>query len=268
MKPLFLVDTHTHLDFDRFDNDREAVIERARDENVKAMLTIGIDYQTSQAAIQIAEEHKNIFAAVGFHPHDAKTMTDEYYQELALLLSHPKVVAIGEVGLDYHYDYSPRDVQRRVFRQFLDLSLETQMPLIIHTRESDEDILETIQNRAKKGWHGVFHCFSGDVNMAHRVLELGFLISFTGNITFKNSRAMRVMEQVPLEKLMIETDSPFMAPTPHRGKRNEPAFVKHVAEKIAEVKGVPYEKVVEITTQNAIHLFDLEIEASQPWPGA
>lgn len=268
MKPSFLIDTHSHLDFDRFDNDREAVIERARDENVKAMVTIGIDYKTSQAAVKIAEEHTNVFAAVGFHPHDAKTMTDEYFQELVLLLSHPKVVAIGEVGLDYHYDYSPRDVQRRVFRQFLDLSLETQMPLIIHTRESDEDVLEIIQNRAKKGWRGVFHCFAGDVAMAHRVLDLGFLISFTGNITFKNSRAAGVMQQTPLEKLMIETDSPFMAPTPHRGKRNEPAFVKHVAEKIAEMKGVPLDEVVEITTQNAIDLFGLNIEDEQAWRSA
>ena len=260
MNHSFLIDTHTHLDFDRFDGERDAVIDRARDENVKAMLTIGVDYKTSVAAVKIAEEYTNVFAAVGVHPHDAKSMTDEHFADLRDMLSHPKVVAIGEVGLDYHYDYSPRDVQRRVLRQFLDLSLDTQMPLIIHTRESDEDVLAVIQAKAKEGWRGVFHCFAGDEKMARKVIDLGFLVSFTGNITFKKSTSLHVMETVPLEKMMIETDSPFMAPVPNRGKRNEPAFVKIVAEKISEAKGISFEEVAQITTKNAIDLFGLEIE--------
>jgi TatD DNase family protein len=187
-------------------------------------------------------------------------MTDEHFAELRDMLSHPRVVAIGEVGLDYHYDYSPRDVQRRVLRQFLDLSLDTQTPLIIHTRESDEDVLAVIQAKAKKGWRGVFHCFPGDEKMARKVIDLGFLVSFTGNITFKKSSSRHVMQTVPLEKMMIETDSPFLAPVPNRGKRNEPAFVKIVAEKISEEKGVPFDEVARVTTQNAIALFGLEID--------
>lgn len=257
---IFLIDTHTHLDFDRFDADRDAVIERAKLENVRAIITIGTDYNTSLAAVNIAEAHTNVFAAVGVHPHDAKSMTDEQFVKLKELLAHPKVVAIGEVGLDYHYDYSPRDVQRRVFRQFLDLSLETQMPLIIHTRESDEDVLDVIQSKSKKGWRGVFHCFAGDEHMARTVIDLGFITSFTGNITFKKSTSVHVMGTVPLDKLMIETDSPFMAPIPYRGKRNEPAFVVKVAEKISEVKEIPFDEVAMATTQNAIDLFGLKIE--------
>ncbi|MBN1480753.1 TatD family hydrolase [candidate division KSB1 bacterium] len=255
-----LVDTHSHLDFDRFDADRDAVIQRAREENIGAIMTIGIDYKSSLAAIKIAEDYASVYAAVGVHPHDAKSMTDEQFAELKEMLAHPKVVAIGEVGLDYHYDYSPRHVQRRVFRQFLELSLERQMPLIIHTRESDEDVQHIIQSRSKKGWRGVFHCFAGDKKMAHNVIDLGFLLSFTGNITFKKSTSAHVMADIPLDKIMIETDSPFMAPVPHRGKRNEPAFVKFVAEKVAETKNITYEEVANFTTQNAIDLFGLVID--------
>jgi TatD DNase family protein len=265
MQNNFLIDTHTHLDFDRFDADRDAVIQRAKLENVRAMITIGTDYKTSLAAVKIAEEHTNVFAAVGVHPHDAKSMTDSQFIKLKELLDHPKVVAIGEVGLDYHYDYSPRDVQRRVFRKFLDLSLATHVPLIIHTRESDEDVLDTIQAKAKKGWRGVFHCFAGDAHMASKVIELGFLTSFTGNITFKKSTSVHVMQTVPLDKLMIETDCPFMAPIPYRGKRNEPAYVVKVAEKISQVKEIPFDEVAAVTTQNAIDLFALKIENENIW---
>ncbi|MBN1464962.1 TatD family hydrolase [candidate division KSB1 bacterium] len=261
MHEISLIDTHVHLDFDRFDGDRPDVIRRALDADVMAMVTIGIDYKSSLKAIEIAEDYANVFAAVGVHPHDAKDMTDEQFEAIAAMLSHPKVVAIGEVGLDYHYDYSPRDLQRRIFRQFLDLSLTAQMPLIIHTRESDEDVLELIQARAKKGWRGVFHCFAGDARMAHKVIELGFLLSFTGNITFKNSNTLHVMAAMPLDKLMVETDSPFMAPAPFRGKRNEPAYVRVVAQKIAEVKEAPLAQVAQLTTQNALTLFGLHSES-------
>lgn len=265
MKKPILIDTHSHLDFDRFDADRDAVIQRAREEDVCAIITIGIDYNSSLAAIKIAETYADVYAAVGVHPHDAKDMTDAHLAELKELLSHPKVVAIGEVGLDYHYDYSPRDVQRRVFRQFLELSLERQMPLIIHTRESDEDVLHIIQSRAKKGWRGVFHCFAGDEKMAFKVIDLGFLLSFTGNITFTKSTSVRVMAQVPLDKLLIETDAPFMAPVPKRGKRNEPAFVKFVAAKIAETKSRAFDEVANITTQNAMDLFGIKIDKEDRW---
>jgi TatD DNase family protein len=257
---VFLIDTHTHLDFDRFDGDREDVILRALDAQVAAMLTIGVDYKTSLAAVRLAEENAPVFAAVGVHPHDAKEMTDEQFDELAALLSHPRVLAIGEVGLDYHYDYSPRDVQRRVFRRFLDLAEETQKPLIIHTREADDDVLELLREKQRSGWRGVFHCFSGDEVMAKKVVDMGFHISFTGNITFKNSRAIDVLKSIPIERLLVETDCPFMSPEPFRGKRNEPAYVVYVARKMAEVKELPFETIARITTQNTINLFDLDVE--------
>ncbi|MBN1561825.1 TatD family hydrolase [candidate division KSB1 bacterium] len=262
MNELLLIDTHVHLDFDRFDGDRQAVIQRAMDADVRAMVTIGIDYVSSLKAIEISEQYDNVYAAVGVHPHDAKDMTDEQFEEISSLISHPKVVAIGEVGLDYHYDYSPRDVQRRVFRQFLDLSLAAQMPVVIHAREADEDVLELIHSRAKRGWRGVFHCYAGDEKMAQKVIDLGFLLSFTGNITFKNSTSLVVMAHTPLHKLMVETDSPFMAPAPFRGKRNEPAHARIVAEKMAEVKEISLEEVARITTENAITLFGLKIESN------
>ena len=254
--PIF-IDTHTQLDFDRFDGDRDEVIRRAHEANVAMMITIGVDYATSLAAIKIAEEHKNIYAAIGVHPHDAANMTAEQFEELRDLLEHPKVVAIGEVGLDYHYDYSPRDVQRRVLTQFLDLAQDRQMPIIIHTREADEDILSVIREKGRSSWHGVFHCFSGDVRMAQKVLDLGFFISFTGTVTFKNTSSLAVAAHVPMERLMVETDCPFLAPVPKRGKRNEPAFVVHVASKIAEAKQMSVAEFARITTLNAIKFFNL-----------
>lgn len=255
----FLIDTHTHLDFQQYDADRELVIERAKDAQVKALLCVGIDLPTSRQAIAIAEHHPNLFASVGVHPHDACTVTGENLEQLRELVQHPKVVALGEVGLDYYRKLSPLDTQRRIFRVFLDWAKQTDLPLIIHTREADEDIITILRERARTGWRGVFHCFSGDQRMADKVLELGFLISFTGSITFQNSRSAEVVKHVPIEKLMVETDSPFMAPVPHRGKRNEPALVNYVAQKMAELKGLPYDEVARITSQNAIDLFGLQL---------
>lgn len=255
-----LIDTHTHLYFDQYESDLDAVIGRAHGADIIAMLIVGIDYETSLQAVRTAEHYNSIYAAVGIHPHDAKKMTDEQFEQCRELLQHPKVVAIGEVGLDYHYDYSPRDVQRRVFRRFLDLSLETEKPLIIHTREADEDILSLIRSRSKHNWNGVFHCFSGDIEMGETVIDMGFHISFTGNITFKRSRSVEVARALPINRLMIETDCPFMAPVPKRGKRNEPAFVQYIAAKLAETKEISINEVASVTTKNAISLFNLPLE--------
>ncbi|RPI02760.1 MAG: TatD family deoxyribonuclease [Calditrichaeota bacterium] len=257
--PPFLIDTHTHLDFDRYDNDRDEVIRRAAEAFVAGMLTIGVDYPSSLAAVRLAEEYEQIYAAVGVHPHDANAMDDEQFENLCRLLEHPQVVAVGEVGLDYHYDYSPRDVQRRVFRRFLDVAWEMQKPLIIHTREADEDMFSILREKSRSGWRGVFHCFSSDEAAARKVLDFGFHISFTGNITFKNSRSVPVMKNVPIEKMLVETDCPFMAPEPYRGRRNEPAYVVHVAGKIAKEKELSFDTVAQITTQNAIRLFNLPL---------
>lgn len=256
----FLIDSHTHLDFRQFDADREDVIYRAKEANVKAMITIGIDLQTSKQAIEIAEKHANIFAAIGIHPHDAADASDDDIRQLHELLQHEKVVAIGEVGLDFYRNISSPEVQRKMLRLFLGWSRESGLPLIIHTRDADEEILPVIREQGKSGWHGVFHCFAGDQYMADEVLEMGFHISFTGNITFKNYRKLDVVKHVPLEKTLIETDCPFLTPVPHRGKRNEPAFVHFVAQKIAELKGISVNDVARITTANAVNLFNLKIE--------
>jgi TatD DNase family protein len=259
MKP-YLIDTHTHLDFEQYNGDRENVIRRAKEAQVKALITIGIDLETSQKSIAIADSDTNIFAAVGFHPHDATKADEESLLELERMLEHPKVVAIGEVGLDFYRNISPPDVQKKLLKLFLGWSLEKNYPLIIHTREADEEIINIIREKSRTGWSGVFHCFSGDAKMAEKVLEMGFYISFTGNITFKNSLSRDVMKSVPLDKLLIETDSPFLAPVPHRGRRNEPAYVNQVAQKVAEVKGLSVDKVAKETTKNAIDLFGLKIQ--------
>ncbi len=256
----FLIDSHTHLDFRQFDADREDVIYRAKEANVKAMITIGTDPATSREAIKIAEKHTNIFAAIGIHPHDAAEASEDDIRELKEFLQHDKVVAIGEVGLDFYRNISTPDVQRKMLRMFLGWSQESGLPLIIHTRDADEEILAVIREQGKSGWHGVFHCFAGDQYMADEVLEMGFHISFTGNITFKNYHKLDVVTHVPLEKLLVETDCPFLTPVPHRGKRNEPAFVHFVAQKIAEIKGVSTNEVAHITTANAVNLFNLNIE--------
>lgn len=259
MRP-FLIDTHTHLDFEQYNGDRHNVIYRAKEAQVKAIITIGIDLETSKKSITIAESDTNIFAAVGFHPHDADKVNEESLLELESLLDHRKVVAIGEVGLDFYRNISPPDVQKKVLKRFLSWSQEKDYPLIIHTREANEEIIKTIREKSRTGWSGVFHCFSGDEKMAEKVMDMGFYISFTGNITYKNSRSRDVMKSIPMDKLILETDSPFLSPVPHRGKRNEPAFVNQVAQKVAEVKGLSTDQVALETTKNAIELFGLRIQ--------
>jgi TatD DNase family protein len=253
-----LIDTHCHLDFDRYELDRKEVIQRAFDANVAGLLNISVDLKSARKSIEIAERYQGIYAAVGVHPNDAAEASEEDLVELLSLLQHPKVVAVGEVGLDLYRDYSPKEVQRKIFKRFLHWSIEYQKPLIIHNRNADAEIVSLIENTSKSGWRGVFHCFSGDRNLAQRILDLGFLISFTGTITFKNSTSTPVVKYVPLDRLLLETDSPFLAPVPHRGKRNEPAYVHFIAQKIAEIKGHTVQEVARITTQNARDLFGIK----------
>jgi TatD DNase family protein len=254
-----LVDTHAHLYFEQYRNDLTQVLLNARQAGLEALINIGIDLDTSKMCAEMAETHSIMYAAAGIHPHDVASIKENDLEEIAALLEHPKVVAIGEVGLDFYRDISAPEDQRKIFKIFLDWSLEYEMPLIIHTREAEEDILKLISSRKKKGWRGVFHCFPGDEEMAKAVLDLGFYISFTGNITFKKSSSYRVMKSVPLERLLIETDSPFLTPVPFRGKRNEPAYVQYVAQSIANAKGVSVESVAERTTLNAMNLFGLSL---------
>ncbi|MDZ7371936.1 MAG: TatD family hydrolase, partial [candidate division KSB1 bacterium] len=242
-----LIDTHAHLDYDRYDGDRQEVIRRAVAEGVAAIITVGVDHRSSLAAVRLAEQYPQLYAAVGVHPHDAASMSDEQFEELTELINHPRVVAVGEVGLDYHYNYSAPEVQRRVFRRFIDLALRTEKPLIIHTREAADDTRSLLHERKRHGWRGVFHCFSGDESEAELVLEMGFHISFTGVVTFRNARAAQVARRVPLDRLLVETDCPYLTPEPFRGKRNEPAFVVYVARKMAELKGVPFDTLADLT---------------------
>lgn len=254
---LELVDTHAHLDFPEFDRDRADVIRRAREVGVTTLINVGVDLQSSRASVELAEQFPGVYAAVGIHPHDAKSATKQALAELGDLCRHPKVVAVGEIGLDFYRDHSPRETQRTVFRDLLALAKELRLPVIIHARNAWQDVLAIVREVMGERGQGVFHCFPAGVEGARQVLEMGYHVSFTGVVTFKNARAADVLAQVPLDRLLLETDCPFMAPEPHRGKRNEPAYVHLIAQKAAEVLRVPVTQVAEATTINAKRLFRL-----------
>ena len=266
---MVLTDTHAHLNSPRFKSDRERVIERAAAAGVKAIINVGASLASSQAAVALAEAYPQIYAAVGVHPHDAKTVTKEVLEELRALASRPKVVAIGEIGLDFFRDLSPRDKQRQAFQQQLALASEAGKPIIVHDRDAHSEIMAILRRwacpersrRAESSPEpaGVLHCFSGDLAMAQEAIELGFYISIAGPVTFKNARRLHeLVRQLPLQKLLVETDCPYLTPHPHRGKRNEPAYVKLVAQEVARAKGLSLEEVARITSDNAQALFALK----------
>src|SRR5256712_10898167 len=251
-----LIDTHCHIDDARFDADREPMLQRARDAGIGHFVTIGCDLETSRAAVTLAQRHLFISATVGVHPHEVKHMHDGWYDELRTLAKSKSVIAYGEIGLDYHYDHSPREVQRQRFREQVQLARELGLPIVIHTREAQEDTITILKEEKASELGGVFHCFSGDAWLAKDALDLGFYLSFSGVITFQNATMLRdIVKTVPLDRILVETDSPYLAPVPHRGKRNEPAYVRHVAEKIAEIHGLSVKDVEEATTQNTQRLF-------------
>ncbi len=252
------IDSHVHLDMPAFDEDREEVIQRAHENGISQMITIGCGLPSSKAATKIAEEHPSIFAAIGVHPHDAEEATQEELDGLEKLLHEsPKVVGIGEVGLDYHYMNSPKEAQQKIFRHFIRLSLKTGYPLVIHSREAEEDTLKILdEERQGQPLKGVIHCFSGSLEFAQRCLDMGFYISIPGIITF--SKGLRkVVKQLPLSKLLVETDGPYLAPVPYRGRRNEPAFVLETAKKVAQTLQLPLEEVLQQTVHNTRTLFNL-----------
>jgi TatD DNase family protein len=254
-----LIDSHCHIDDVRYDQDRETIIARARDAGVGSFVTIGCDLETSRAAVTLAQQHPFISATVGVHPHEVKCIEANWYDELRSLARATRVVAYGEIGLDYHYDHSPRDVQRRRFREQVQLARELKLPIVIHTREAQEDTIAILKGEKAAELGGVFHCFSGDAWLAKDALDLGFYLSFSGVITFQNATMLReIVKIVPLDHILVETDSPYLTPAPHRGKRNEPAYVRQVAEKIAEIHGIDIEKIEEATTQNAKRLFRIK----------
>ncbi|MDH4099449.1 MAG: YchF/TatD family DNA exonuclease [Nitrospirota bacterium] len=253
-----LVDTHAHLEMTQFDGDREAVLERARAEGLLYIISVGSDLDGSRGAVQLAREHDFVHASVGIHPHEVKDITEATYDELRELAKDPKVVAWGEIGLDYHYLYSPMEVQQARFREQTRLAREFKLPVIIHDREAHDDTMRILREEKAGENGGILHCFSGDAKMAKDAIEMGFLISIAGPVTFKKSDDYRrVVSEIPIESLLIETDSPYLAPEPLRGKRNEPAYVKYVAETIAKVKGLTVQDVARITTLNAMTLFGI-----------
>ncbi|WP_163582990.1 TatD family hydrolase [Gracilibacillus saliphilus] len=253
-----LFDTHVHLNVSHFDEDREEVLQRAKEAGVENMVIVGFDHETIPKAMEIAEQHDHIYAAVGWHPVDAIDMTDKELAWLEELSSHPKVVALGEMGLDYHWDKSPKDVQQEVFRKQIQLAKKVNLPIIIHNREATEDIIQVLQEEKAEEVGGIMHCYNDSVDYVDACLKMNFYISLGGPVTFKNATLPKeVAKYVPADRLLIETDCPFLAPHPNRGKRNEPAYVKLVAEKIAELREVSYEEISKQTTENAKRFFGL-----------
>ena len=268
MHLFMFIDSHCHLDGHRFDSDREQVIARAREAGVVNMLAVGTGDGpgTLDCAVKIAERHQAIYATIGIHPHEAKLAKESDFAELDRLARNPKVIAWGEIGIDYYYDHSPREVQQEVFIKQMEMARAAKLPVVIHCRPSDnsdnawEDCLGLIEQHWKSsGLGGVLHCFTGNWAHAKRAMNLGFMISFAGNVTFPKAEQIRdSAKQVPIERILIETDSPFLAPIPFRGKRNEPAFVKEVARQIGELRGASTEEVGRLTAENFYHFFSLE----------
>ncbi|GGE53942.1 putative metal-dependent hydrolase YabD [Pullulanibacillus camelliae] len=253
-----LFDTHTHINAEEFNEDRDEVITRAHEAGVSNMVVVGFDRPTIEAAMAIVKEHEDMYAAVGWHPVDAIDMTDEDLDWIRALLKDPKVVAVGEMGLDYHWDKSPAEIQKEVFRKQIHLAKEMDMPIIIHNREATEDIVAILEEERASAVGGIMHCYSSDWEHAKRCLDMNFYISFGGPVTFKNGHlAKEVASQVPLDRLLIETDCPYLSPHPFRGKRNEPARVQLVAEQIAVLRDKSFEEIAEITSNNAKTLFRL-----------
>lgn len=261
-----LIDSHCHLDFELFDNDRKEVLERAFEAGVTRILNPGIDLPSSRAAVKLAESHPAVFAAVGVHPNEAKTWSPNSFDELRELMSHPKVVAVGEIGLDYYRDYAPRELQQQVLGLQLSLAAERGLPVIIHNRLAGVDLLASLSRwiASLSELHpslarspGVLHSFSEGLEIAQKAIALNFFIGITGPVTFRNAPELRqTISQLPVDNLLIETDAPFLTPHPHRGERNEPAYVRFVADKISEIYNLPVQVVGSVTSANADRLFN------------
>jgi len=265
-RPIF-VDSHAHLEMEQFDADRAAVLERAEVAGIETILAIGSGTGPGSldCAVQLAEQHEFIYATIGIHPHEAKLASDADFGEMAQLAKRPKVIAWGEIGLDYFYDHSPRDVQQQVFLKQLQLARAANLPIVIHCRPSDQsenawdDCLDLLREHwAQSGLGCILHCFTGSWAHATRALDMGFMISFAGNVTFPKGQQIReAAKQVPLDRMLIETDSPFLAPVPNRGKRNEPSFVKEVARQVGELRGLSTEEIGVQTAKNFYRFFSL-----------
>lgn len=252
-----LIDTHAHLQMKDYNNDRDEVIARAAAEGVDYIINASFDLPSSQQAVKLAEEYENLYAAVGVHPHDAKSLDDRTLEALRELSKHPKVVAIGEIGLDFYRDLSPRSIQKSAFEKQLRLAEDVGLPVIIHDREAHEDTLKILRQHSDQA-RGVMHCFSGDTNFADECIDMGLYISFTGPVTYPKSHQLReVVAHVPWDRFFVETDCPYLTPQFRRGKRNEPSYVKAVAKKIAEIRRTTFPETARRTTANAKALFGI-----------
>ncbi|PYT78157.1 MAG: TatD family deoxyribonuclease [Acidobacteria bacterium] len=256
-----LIDSHAHIDFPQFAEDREAMLERARAAGVTTLLAIGTGPgpEKLDSAIPFAEQHDWIYATVGIHPHEAKEVTPKHLEELLRLAKHPRVIAWGEIGLDYFYDHSPRETQHQVFRDQMQLAARAELPIIIHCRDAWNDCLNLLEEHWKPtGLGGILHCFTSTLEDARRGIDIGLLISFAGNSTFPKAQNLReVAKALPLEKILIETDCPYLAPQPYRGKRNEPAYVAEVAHTLASVRNLSADEIAAVTAENFRRLFRL-----------
>ena len=258
-----MIDTHAHLNFKEFNNDREKVIERFFAGGGEKIINVGCDLKSSQESYELALKNENIFAAAGIHPHDADTASKYNLKKIEELAKHYKVIAVGEIGLDYFRNLSPREKQIEAFKRQLELAENHQMPIIIHCRDAYNDLLDILKKYKTSDWRGVIHCFNASRETAEEFLKLGFYVGFTGIITYyKNKLAeepeiYKAIKSVPLNKILIETDCPYLAPVPERGRRNEPLFVRYVAEKIAEIKKIGFNEIEKVTSQNAVELFGI-----------
>ncbi|MCW4644963.1 TatD family hydrolase [Bacillus safensis] len=251
-----LFDTHAHLNAEQYNEDLEQVIERAKSEKVEKIVVVGFDRPTITRAMELIEEYDFIYAAIGWHPVDAIDMTDEDLAWIKDLSQHEKVVAIGEMGLDYYWDKSPKDVQKEVFRRQIALAKEVKLPIVIHNRDATEDVMTILKEEGAAEVGGIMHCFTGSLETAKACMEMNFYISFGGPVTFKNAKKPKeVVKEIPSDKLLIETDCPYLTPVPFRGKRNEPSYVKYIAEQIAELREISFEELAELTTKNAKKVF-------------
>ncbi|HHT9119292.1 MAG TPA: TatD family hydrolase [Candidatus Hypogeohydataceae bacterium YC41] len=255
---MLLVDTHTHLDMPEYEGDLPEVIERARAQGVEYLLVVGTDLASSRKALSLAQANKGLYASVGVHPHGASNVTDKEWEELKGLVHSPKVVAVGETGLDYHHLFSPKESQQAVFRRHIELALEAHFPLIIHNREATADCLSTLKEYSARSPRGVFHCFGGSKETARECINMGFYISIGGPVTFPNAHRLReVVKSIPVERLLLETDCPYLSPQPQRGKRNEPAYIKYLLPVLAQLYNLTEEDIARITTFNAFQLFGM-----------
>jgi TatD DNase family protein len=257
---LGLIDSHAHIQGSEFAADLPAVIDRAHAAGVEKIVVVGGagELSSNQAAVAVAHSFPGLFATVGMHPHDAKEVSEEDLKRLKELTADPRVVAVGETGLDFYYNHSPRDLQMTIFARFIHMARETHLPIVVHNRDAHREIAELLLSEGGGDLRGVIHCFTGDYEAARTFVDLGFYLSFSGIITFKNAEPLReVARKLPLERMLVETDSPYLAPVPHRGKRNEPALVLHVAETLASVRSLPLQEISEATNRNTCDLFGI-----------